>query len=164
MVLAVEQEKPRFILIAGDLLPKDGGFNGQRKFFPALANYLGAMRGFGETTILTFFGNDDFHPLEPLLDDLVAKGLCVNLNGKGHREAGFVFCGMNYVRDYPFGYKHWCAPDGDYVTCPEQFCGEAYFLAACLRRTSAISARSRSCSAKFKTVRPWLFRMLVSAP
>lgn len=130
LVRVVEQTKPRFVLVAGDLLPKDGGFNGQRKFFPVLADYLGAMRGSGETTILTFFGNDDFHPLEPLLDDLAVKGLCVNLNGKVHREDGLVFCGMNFVRDYPFGYKHWCAPDGDFIACPVQFCGEGLTLDA----------------------------------
>ncbi len=130
LVRAIEQEKPRFVLIAGDLLPKEGGFNGQRKFFRLLADYLRAMRGSGETTILTFFGNDDFHPLEPLLDGLAGRGVCVNLNGKVHREAGFVFCGMNHVRDYPFGYKHWCAPDGDFVTCPEQLCGEGLTLDA----------------------------------
>jgi hypothetical protein len=62
------------------------------------------------------------------LDGLAAKGLCVNLNGKIHREDGFVFCGMSHVRDYPFGYKHWCAPDGDFVTCPVQFCGEGLTL------------------------------------
>jgi len=128
LVRAVEQEKPRFVLIAGDVLPRDGGFAGQRKFFPVLADYLGAMRGSGQTTILTFFGNDDFHPLEPLLDDLAANGLCVNLNGRVHREHGMVFCGMSHVRDYPFGYKHWCAPDGDFVTCREQFCGEGLTL------------------------------------
>jgi hypothetical protein len=35
----------------------DGGFNGQRKFFLLLADYLAAMRGSRETTILTFFGD-----------------------------------------------------------------------------------------------------------
>lgn len=34
LVRAVEQEKPRFVLIAGDLLPKHGGFNGQRGLLP----------------------------------------------------------------------------------------------------------------------------------
>jgi uncharacterized protein len=130
LVDAVHHEKPRFVLITGDLLPKEGGFDGQRRFFPVLADYLGAMRRSGETTILTFFGNDDFHPLEPLLDELAAKGLCVNLNGKVHREEAFVFCGMSFVRDYPFGYKHWCAPDGDFVTCPVQLCGQGLTLDA----------------------------------
>lgn len=105
LVRVVKREQPRFVLIAGDLLPKNDGFNGQKVFFQELADYLGEMRGSGETTILTFFGNDDFHPLEPLLDDLAAKGLCVNLNGKVHRQDDLVFCGMNFVRDYPFGYK-----------------------------------------------------------
>ena len=128
LVRLVEEDKPRFVLVAGDLLPNDGGFNGQREFFPVLADYLGAMRRSGETTILTFFGNDDFHPLEPLLDDLAAKDLCVNLNGKVYRQEGLVFCGMAHVRDYPFGYKHWCAPDGGFVTCPVQLCGEGLTL------------------------------------
>lgn len=52
------------------------------------------------------------------------EGLCINLNGRIHREEGLVFCGMNRVRDYPFGYKHWCARDGDFIACPQQFCGE----------------------------------------
>jgi Icc-related predicted phosphoesterase len=106
----------------GDRFPPVIVFQSNGPFI--MADYLDAMRRSGQTTILTFFGNDDFHPLEPLLDDLAAKGLCVNLNGKVHREDGLVFCGMNFVRDYPFGYKHWCAPDGDFVTCPVQFCGE----------------------------------------
>jgi Icc-related predicted phosphoesterase len=97
LVGVVQQDKPRFVLVAGDLLPKQGGFHGQRKFFPVLADYLAAMRGTGQISILTFFGNDDFHPLEPLLDELAATGLCVNLNGKVHREDGFVFCGMAHV-------------------------------------------------------------------
>ena len=63
-----------------------------------------------------------------IVDDLAAKGLCVNLSGKVHREDGLVFCGMNKVRDYPFGYKHWCVPDDDYVACPVQYCGEGLNL------------------------------------
>ena len=130
LVRLVEQDKPRFVLIAGDLLPKDGGFDGQRKFFRVLADFLTAMRATSETKILTYFGNDDFYPLEPLLDNLASQGLCVNLNGKVHREDGLVFCGMNYVRDYPFGYKPWCAPDGDFLTCSVQFCGQGLTLDA----------------------------------
>ena len=50
--------------------------------------------------------------------------LCVNLNQRVHRESGLVFCGMNKVRDYPFGYKHYCVPDEDWVADPIQYCGE----------------------------------------
>jgi Icc-related predicted phosphoesterase len=86
------------------------------------------LKQFGPVTVLTYLGNDDAHVLEPLLDQVQAEGLCINLNGLVHREEGFVFCGMNRVRDYPFGYKHWCAPDGHYVTCPQQLCGQGITL------------------------------------
>ncbi len=124
LVSAVQREKPGFVLIAGDLLPKVEAVSQQGEFFPEMGRCLQAMRQAGPVTILTFLGNDDAHILEPRLDDLAAKGLCVNLNGRVHREEGLVFCGMNKVRDYPFGYKHWCARDGNYIACPQQYCGE----------------------------------------
>lgn len=124
LVAAVRAERPRFVLVAGDLLPKGVGFRGQRDFFPELRAHLEAMRQAAPVTVLTYLGNDDAHILEPALEELEAAGLCRNLNGRVHREAGLVFCGMNRVRDYPFGYKHWCAPDGDFIACPQQFCGE----------------------------------------
>lgn len=124
LVRAVQKRRPRFVLIAGDLLPKEKGFGGQKRFFPVMAEYLRAMRGDSETTVLLFLGNDDFHPLEPHLDHLAEQRLCVNLNERIHREAGWVFCGVNRVRDYPFAYKHWCVPDGDFVVSPIQLRGE----------------------------------------
>ena len=124
LVSAVQREKPRFVLIAGDLLPKVETVSLQAAFFGEMAQHFQAMKQAGPVTVLTFLGNDDAHILEPLLDGLEAKGLCVNLNGRIHREEGLVFCGMNRVRDYPFGYKHWCARDGGHIACPEQFCGQ----------------------------------------
>ena len=124
LVKIVSREKPRFILIAGDLLPKTGGYAAQKKFFSEMGTYFREMKRSAPVTVLTYLGNDDFHILEPMLDKLEAKGLCINLNGRIHREEELIFCGMNKVRDYPFGYKHWCVPDGKFLTCPEQFCGE----------------------------------------
>jgi Icc-related predicted phosphoesterase len=124
LVSAVQRERPRFVLIAGDLLPKVETVSLQGAFFEEMAQHFRFMKQAGPVTVLTYLGNDDAHILEPLLDGLEAKGLCVNLNGRIHREEGLVFCGMNRVRDYPFGYKHWCARDGDYIACPEQFCGQ----------------------------------------
>ena len=121
---AVRVEKPRFVLIAGDLLPKLTNFDAQRTFFREMGRYFQAMKQAGPITVLTYLGNDDAHVLEMLLDALEAAGLCINLNGRVHREEGLIFSGMNKVRDYPFGYKHWCVPDGDYIACPEQYCGE----------------------------------------
>jgi Icc-related predicted phosphoesterase len=124
LVAAIRRDKPRFVLIAGDLLPKVEPIKQQGDFFPEMSRCFQAMKQIGPVTILTYLGNDDAHIFEPRLDDLAAKGLCVNLNGRIHREEGLVFCGMNKVRDYPFGYKHWCARDGSYIACPQQFCGE----------------------------------------
>ncbi len=121
LVAAVQAERPRFVLIAGDLLPKVETVRLQGEFFPEMARHFRAMKQAGPVTVLTYLGNDDAHILEPRLDDLEAQGLCVNLNGRVHREEGLIFCGMNKVRDYPFGYKHWCARDGSYIACPQQF-------------------------------------------
>jgi Icc-related predicted phosphoesterase len=130
LVRLASRELPRFVLVAGDLLPKTGGYAGQRRFFPALRCYLKEIREASPATVLLYFGNDDFHILEPLLDELAEDGLCVNLNGRPHREAGLNFCGMNKVRDHPFGYKHWCALDGEFGVSPVQFCGEGLTLNA----------------------------------
>jgi Icc-related predicted phosphoesterase len=127
LVSAVETERPRLLLIAGDLLPK-ATFQDQQAFFAELRRCFQEMKQSGPVTALTYLGNDDAHVLEPLLDKLQTEGLCINLNGRVHREEGLVLCGMNKVRDYPFGYKHWCVPDGDYVACPQQYCGEGLTL------------------------------------
>ncbi|MBI4872033.1 MAG: metallophosphoesterase [Candidatus Riflebacteria bacterium] len=128
LIGVVAEVRPRFVLVAGDLLPKHGGHAEQRGFFPALRRYLVQMREAAPVTVLLFLGNDDHHILEPLLDELASEGLCVNLAGRVYRESGLVFCGMNKVRDHPFGYKHWCARDGDFTTCPTQFCGQGLTL------------------------------------
>ena len=128
LVKVVEHERPRFVLITGDLLPKDGGHEAQKEFFPKLARHLQRMKEATALTVYLYLGNDDYHILEPLLNDLERQELCINLNGRVHREEGLIFCGMNKVRDYPFGYKHWCAPDDNYIKCPEQFCGEGLTL------------------------------------
>ena len=129
LVPAVEAEQPRFVLIAGDLLPKDA-FKQQKAFFAEMRKWFRDLKNFGPITVLTYLGNDDAHLLEPLLDQLQAESLCINLNGRVHREQGLVFCGMNKVRDYPFGYKHWCVPDGDYLACARQYCGQGLTLNA----------------------------------
>jgi Icc-related predicted phosphoesterase len=128
LVSAVKEQQPHFVLIAGDILPKVEPIRRQEEFFPQMGRYLRAMKDAGPVTILTYLGNDDAHIFEPHLDELEAAGLCVNLNGRVHREDSLVFCGMNKVRDYPFGYKHWCARDGNSIACPQQLCGEGLEL------------------------------------
>jgi len=83
------------VLIAGDLLPKDGGHKAQRQFFRTLRRHLQRMKRVTSLNVYVYLGNDDYHILEPLLDGLEREGLCINLNGRVHREDGLVFCGMN---------------------------------------------------------------------
>jgi Icc-related predicted phosphoesterase len=125
----IEQERPDFVLIAGDLFPKTGGFQGQRDFFTRFQHNLARMRTAG-ARVLLMLGNDDFQPLESMVDELAAAGLCVNMNAHVHRESGLTFCGVAQVRDYPFAYKAWCVADGDYVACPVQFAGNGLTITA----------------------------------
>src|SRR4030095_9444246 len=85
LVKLVELERPRFVLIAGDLLPKDRGHEAQKEFFPKLKRHLQRMKKDASLTVFLYLGNDDHHILEPLLDGLERQELCVNLNGCVHR-------------------------------------------------------------------------------
>lgn len=124
LVSAIVEKKPDTVLIAGDLLPKYGGFLEQREFFPELRKLLARVRDEAGSQVLLYLCNDDAHYLEPLVDELEGAGLCINMAQRVYRTDGLVYCGMNRVRDYPFGYKHYCVPDGDWVVDPVQFCGE----------------------------------------
>jgi Icc-related predicted phosphoesterase len=44
LIESAEREQPAFILVAGDILPKDGGITRQREFFPQLRKMLQAIR------------------------------------------------------------------------------------------------------------------------
>ena len=99
---AAAKERPQFVLIAGDILPKDRGISRQGEFFPYLRELLTGIRDQTGARILLFLSNDDGHFLEPLVNELEADNLCVNMNQRVYREADLVFCGMNKVRDYPF--------------------------------------------------------------
>jgi Icc-related predicted phosphoesterase len=124
LVKAAIREQPATVLIAGDLLPKHHGIPGQKRFFPDLRRLLTVLHDQLDVKVLLFLSNDDGHFLEPLVDDLETDRLCVNMNQRIFRDGRLVFCGMNKVRDYPFGYKHYCVPDGDWVSDPIQYCGE----------------------------------------
>jgi Icc-related predicted phosphoesterase len=121
---AAAEERPQFVLITGDILPNGGGIARQGAFFPYLREVLIGIQNQSGACVLLYLANDDGHFLEPLVNDLEADSLCVNMNQRVYREGGLVFCGMNKVRDYPFGYKHYCVPDGDWITDPVQFCSQ----------------------------------------
>ncbi len=70
LVSAVVEQKPDMVLIAGDLLPKCGGFEAQREFFPELRRLLARVRDEAGARVLLYLANDDVHYLESLVDDL----------------------------------------------------------------------------------------------
>ena len=74
LVPTVQTERARFVLIAGDLLPK-ASFKQQKTFFGKMRQWFYDMKQFGSVTVLTYLGNDDAHVLEPLLDELQAEEL-----------------------------------------------------------------------------------------
>lgn len=124
LVQACEFEKPDLILIPGDLLPKWQPWPEEQKAwlkdeFPRILEQL--RDSSGGAPVLTYFGNDDHHSLVDGMDELETRGLCVHLDQRVFRSHGLVFAGMSRVRDYPFGYKHWVARDGDFVDHPTQF-------------------------------------------
>jgi len=53
------------------------------------------MKRSTSATVLTYFGNDEFHILEPLLDELEAGGLWASIDGRVHLGTDWFFCGMN---------------------------------------------------------------------
>jgi Icc-related predicted phosphoesterase len=77
LVPVAETERPRFVLIAGDLLPKDT-FQQQKALFAEMRRRFQALKQIGPVTLLTYLGNDDAHVLEPLLDQVEAEGLLPN--------------------------------------------------------------------------------------
>src|SRR2546427_289247 len=70
LVKVVQLERPRFVLIAGDPLPKDGGHKAQRQFFRTLRRHLQRMKRVTSLNVYVYLGNDDYHILEPLLEGL----------------------------------------------------------------------------------------------
>jgi Icc-related predicted phosphoesterase len=76
-VPVAETERPRFVLMAGDLLLKDT-FQQQKAFFAEMRRWFQPLKQLGPLTLLTYIGNDDAHVLEPLLDQLEAECLLPN--------------------------------------------------------------------------------------
>jgi predicted phosphodiesterase len=56
------KEKPRFILIAGDLLPKNRRLCAA-KFFSEMKTHCKEIKRSASAPMLTYSGNDDFHIL-----------------------------------------------------------------------------------------------------
>ncbi len=107
---AVQEESPALVLIAGDLLPKYEGILAQVSFVPRLREYASSIRAKGAELILTL-GNDDNQLVIPEMEKGDREGLWHYIPDQVREVKKYDFCGCPWVRDYPFAYKYWVAPD-----------------------------------------------------
>ncbi len=108
---AIREEKPALVLIAGDILPKYEGILAQVSFLPRLREHAAAIRAAGAELIL-ILGNDDNQLVIPEMEKGERDGLWHYIPDMAKKVKGYEFCGCPWVRDYPFAYKYWVAPDG----------------------------------------------------
>lgn len=110
LVKAVEKEKPDLVLIAGDLLPKYEGILAQVLFVHCFKDYASAIRAMRAELIL-ILGNDDNQLMIPEMEKGDRGGLWHYIPDRARKVKGYEFCGCPWIRDYPFAYKYWVAPD-----------------------------------------------------
>lgn len=111
LVRAVMKEKPALVLIAGDIMPKYEGILAQVSFLPRLRQHAAAIRSAG-TELILILGNDDNQLVIPEMEQGAQEGLWHYIPDMTKKVQGYEFCGCPWVRDYPFAYKYWVAPDG----------------------------------------------------
>jgi Icc-related predicted phosphoesterase len=107
LVDVCKKEKPEVVVIAGDLLPKDGGIPNQLKFLKHLHKYARLIKS-NRIRLVLVLGNDDN---QNIIKDMVEGhnlGLWSYVQDKVVEINGYEFVAMPYVPDYPFGYKYWC--------------------------------------------------------
>ena len=107
---AVRQENPALVLIAGDLLPKYEGILAQADFGPRLREHARAIKDSGAELVL-ILGNDDNQLLIPEMEAGDEEGLWHYLPDRVKEIMGYEFGGCPWIRDYPFAYKYWVAPE-----------------------------------------------------
>ncbi len=111
LIEAVKEENPALVLIAGDLLPKYEGILAQVAFVPRLKDHAVTIRSLGAELIL-ILGNDDNQLVIPQMEEGDREGLWHYIPDRAREVKGYHFCGCPWIRDYPFAYKYWVAPDG----------------------------------------------------
>ena len=114
LVSTVRTIKPEVVAIAGDLLPKNNGTLAQIFFLPYLRACASAIKGAGAELVL-ILGNDDNQLLVPEMEKGDEQGLWHYVADKVKTIKGYEFCGCPWIRDYPFAYKYWVAPDSSEV-------------------------------------------------
>ncbi len=110
LVKVVQEKKPDFVVIAGDLFPKDDGILAQVHYLPAIREYAWEIKNAGSELVL-ILGNDDNQLLIPEMEKGDAEGLWHYVTDRVKEIKGYEFCGCPWVKDFPFGYKYWVAPE-----------------------------------------------------
>jgi len=109
---AVKKEKPAVVAIAGDLLPKHDGIMAQVDFGPRLKKHARTIVKTG-AELAVILGNDDNHLFIPEMEAGDQEGLWHFVSDRVKEIEGYEFCGCPWIRDYPFAYKYWVAPDSE---------------------------------------------------
>lgn len=110
LVKTVRNHKPDFTLVAGDLLPKENGILGQLTYMPYLKDCAKEIKEAGSELVI-IPGNDDNQLVTSELDEGDKKGRWHYLPDRARQIRTITFCGCPWIRDYPFAYKYWVAPE-----------------------------------------------------
>lgn len=123
LIRVCEEIRPDYVLIAGDLLPKESSFGSQMNFLPHMKSHALKIKDLGCEMILTL-GNDDNQNAQQFMELEDANGTWHYVHNKVKSIKGYDFVGMSFVRDHPFGYKYWCRNEyqGQTFIDSVQFC------------------------------------------
>jgi len=122
LTAVVRENKPDFVFIAGDIFPKEEGILNQANYLPLLKQNAAEIKQAGAELVL-IPGNDDNRLLVPEIEKADQDGLFHCVADRVKRIRGFEICGCPWIKDYPFGYKHWVAPESpeEKAISPVQF-------------------------------------------
>lgn len=110
LVDAVRRHQPDIVAIAGDLMLKSNGTLAQLNYLPQVKECARKIRDAGAELVL-ILGNDDNQLLVPEFKRGEKEGLWYYVADRIRKVKGYEFCGCPWIRDYPFAYKYWVAPD-----------------------------------------------------
>lgn len=112
LVEAAWQHRPDLVAIAGDLMPKGRGILNQFDYLPYVKKCARRINESGAELVL-ILGNDDNQLLVPELISGENEGLWHYVADRVLEVKGYDFCGCSWIRDYPFAYKYWVAPESE---------------------------------------------------
>jgi len=106
----VREIRPELVLIAGDLMPKYDGILAQVSFMPQIRQHASRIKSAGAELVM-ILGNDDNQLVISEMEKGEEEGLWHYVSDRVKEIRGYEFCGCPWIRDYPFAYKYWVAPD-----------------------------------------------------